>query len=77
MRAAVVTIALLLSSCSDNASEITEDMRRGIHCFGKRNDYALCIDSESNMYVCFASQQANTAFCIKAQQPRLRAERTD
>jgi hypothetical protein len=62
----LLILMALLTGCGKSGAKVAEDMYPGLHCFGDRVEFALCINRHSENFVCFASQRANTAFCLKA-----------
>lgn len=58
-------LVLLLVGCRD-AADVTRDSYPGLHCFGHRTEFALCVNDLSEKFVCFASGKANDSFCIRA-----------
>lgn len=64
-----VLLALVLAGCPDSATVITRNQYPGLQCFGSKDDFSLCINSHSERFVCFASQEAKTSLCLAAVNP--------
>jgi len=61
-----ILLMLLVGCGCKNASDVTRNMYPGLTCFGHKDDYALCVNQQSEEFVCFASEDADTAFCLRA-----------
>lgn len=66
MKKIIVLATLLLGCGCKNAADVTRNMYPGLQCFGHKDDYALCVNQRSESFVCFASEDADTAFCLRA-----------